>query len=56
MNACCVLQNFIWVEKQNDPLIEAEDLHLLNLVEQKLSMRPIEVNKDEITTVEATKE
>jgi hypothetical protein len=56
MNACCVLHNFIQVEKQNDPLLEAEDLQLLNLVDCELSMRPIEVNEDGITTVEATNE
>ncbi|XP_050365458.1 protein ALP1-like [Argentina anserina] len=56
INACCVLHNFIRIEKHNDPLLEAEEFHILDLVDRELAMRPIEINEEEVRTVEATNE
>ncbi|XP_050379517.1 probable pectinesterase/pectinesterase inhibitor 6 [Argentina anserina] len=56
INACCVLYNFIRIEKHNDPLLEAEEFHILDLVDRELAMRPIEINEEEFKTIKATNE
>ena len=60
INACFMLHNFIRDEQHSDPILEAQDLELLSVVDNELinqRMKRVTNNiGDEVTTIQATEE
>ncbi|XP_028180268.1 protein ALP1-like [Glycine soja] len=60
INACFMLHNFIRDEQHSDPILEAQDLELLSIVDNELINQQMErvTNNigDEVTTIQATEE
>ncbi|KAH1203536.1 Protein ALP1-like [Glycine max] len=60
INACFMLHNFIRDEQHSDPILEAQDLELLSVVDNELINQQMErvTNNigDEVTTIQATEE
>ena len=60
INVCFMLHNFIRDEQHSDPILEAQDLELLSVVDNELTNQQMErvTNniRDEVTTIQATEE
>ena len=60
INACFMLHNFIRDEQQSDPILEAQDLELLSVVDNELINQQMErvTNNigDEVTTIQTIEE